>query len=297
MRDLQIRRFCAIIFPENLVYPLLPGYKISPPGGISERRTLVEKKKWSRLYAVIKWAVKACYPKIEAVGQENLPQEPAIIVGNHSQMHGPIACELYTPGNHYIWCAGEMMHLKDVPAYAYKDFWSKKPKAVRWFYKLASYVIAPLSVCVFNNANTIGVYHDSRILSTFKQTVQRLQEGNLVVVFPEHSQPYNNILCQFQDRFIDVAKQYYKRPGTAVCFVPMYLAPKLKKMYFGKPIRFCPDTPFEQARQRIAQYLMEQITDIAVSLPEHTVVPYNNVSKKEYKTNIPKEDAYEKTRG
>ena len=133
------------------------------------------KNKCPRLYAAIKWVVKSCYPKIEVVGQENLPDEPAVIVGNHSQMNGPIASELYTPGKHYIWCAGQMMHLKDVPAYAYEDFWSKKPKLLRPFYKLLSYLIAPLSVCVFNNANTIGVYHDTRIISTFKQTVQRLQ--------------------------------------------------------------------------------------------------------------------------
>lgn len=257
----------------------------------------MKKAKGARLYAAIKWAVKACYPKIEVVGQDNLPEEPVILVGNHSQINGPIACELYAPGKHYTWCAGEMMHLKDVPAYAYRDFWSGKPKAVRWFYKLLSYLIAPLSVCIFNNANTIGVYHDTRIISTFKQTVQRLQEGNHVVIFPEHSVPYNHILCQFQDRFVDVAKLYHKRTGKAVCFVPMYLAPKLKKMYLGKPIRFCPDTPLEEERARIIRTLMQEITDMAVSLPEHIVVPYNNIPKKQYRSNIPKEEAYEKAGG
>lgn len=254
-----------------------------------------EKKKWSRLYRAIKWAVKTAYPRIQVVGAENLPDEPVIFVGNHSQMNGPIACELYAPGNHYIWCAGEMMHLKEVPAYAYQDFWSGKPRYIRWFYKALSYIIAPLSVCVFTNANTIGVYHDSRILSTFKQTVQRLQEGNHVVIFPEHGEPLNHILCRFQDRFVDVAKLYYKRTGKAVCFVPLYLAPRLKKMYLGKPIRFSPVALIEDERMRITHSMMRQITDIAVSLPEHTVVPYHNLPRREYPSNIPKEDLYEKT--
>ena len=256
----------------------------------------MNEKKTSLLYKVIKWLVKTFYPKIGVEGQENIPEEATIIVGNHSQMNGPIAGELYTPGSHYIWCAGEMMHLKDVPAYAYKDFWSGKPKAIRWFYKFLSYIIAPLSVCVFNNANTIGVYHDTRIISTFKQTVQRLQEGNHVVIFPEHSVPHNHIVCQFQDKFIDVAKLYYKRTKKEVAFVPMYLAPSLKKMYFGKPIRFCPDNPMEEERKRICDYLMQQITEMAVSLPEHTVVPYNNIPKKAYPSNIPKEQTHEKAR-
>lgn len=256
----------------------------------------MERKRISPAYKVIKWLVKVFYPKIEVEGVQNLSDEPMIVVGNHTQMNGPICCELYFPVDRYTWCAGEMMHLKDVPAYAFQDFWSKKPKYIRWFYKFLSYIIAPLSVCVFNNARTIGVYHDTRIISTFKQTVQRLQEGASVVVFPEHDVPYNHILCAFQDKFIDVAKLYYKRTGKELAFVPLYIAPKLKKMYLGKPIRFSAANPIEEERTRICEYLMGAITGIAVSLPEHTVVPYNNIPRKQYLSNIPKERAYEKTR-
>ena len=59
---------------------------------------------------------------MKVIGKENLPDEPCIIVGNHTLMNGPIACELYTPGKHYTWCNGEMMHLKEVPQYAFEDF-------------------------------------------------------------------------------------------------------------------------------------------------------------------------------
>ena len=181
------------------------------------------------------------------------------------------------------------MDKKEVPAYAYQDFWSGKPKVVRWFYKLLAHAIAPLSQLIFTNANTIGVYHDTRILATFKKTVQVLQEGASVVIFPEHNVPRNNIICEFQDRFIDVAKLYYKRTGKELAFVPMYLAPKLKTMYLGEPVRFRADTPIEEERRRICEYLMEQVTQIAWSLPEHTVVPYTNVPKKQYPKNIPLE--------
>ena len=247
------------------------------------------KQKTSSIYRGIKWLVRVCYPRMEVVGTENLPEGPAVIVGNHAQMNGPIACELYLPGEHDTWCAGEMMNLKEVPAYAYRDFWSQKPWYSRWFYRLLSYVIAPLSVCVFNNANTIGVYHDSRIISTFKNTVKRLQAGSRVVIFPEHDAPYNQILCEFQDRFIDVAKMYHKRTGRELEFVPLYLAPRRKAMYLGKPVRFRADASLEEERQRICQYLMEEITAMACALPEHIVVPYRNIPKKQYGTNLPKE--------
>lgn len=254
----------------------------------------MSEQKTSVLFKFIKWCVKVFYPKIQVEGIENLPDEPVIIVGNHCQMNGPIVGELYVPNAPYIWCAGEMMHLKDVPEYAFRDFWSQKPKWTYPFYKLLSYIIAPLSVCIFNNARTIGVYHDTRILSTFKNTVKKLQEGTSVVIFPEHDVKHNHIVYDFQDKFIDIAKLYYKKTGKELSFVPMYISPKLKKLYLGKPVRFCAAEPMDAERSRICKYLMDEITSIAVSLPEHIVVPYRNIPKRDYPSNISKEHAYEK---
>ena len=170
------------------------------------------------------------YQKTEIIGLENLPDEPCVIVGNHSQIHGPIACELYLPENYYTWCASQMMKLKEVPAYAYKDFWSGKPKPLRPLFKLISYIIAPLCVLLFNNARTIAVYKDNRVLKTFKESITKLENKNNIVIFPEYDKIYNNIIYDFQEGFVDLAKLYYKRTGKELSFVPLYLAPKLKKM-------------------------------------------------------------------
>ncbi len=234
------------------------------------------------VFSVIKFFVKLFYPKIKAEGLENLPQEPCVIVGNHTQMNGPIISELYSPTKSYTWCAGEMMNLREVPAYAYKDFWSNKPKYIRWFFKLLSYIIAPISVCVFNSAHTIPVYHDRRAVIAFRESIKRLEEGNSLIIFPEHSVPKNNILCEFQDGFVNVAKNYYRQTGKILKFVPMYIAPKLKTVYIGKPIEFNPKADIKEERIRICEYLGDEITKIAVSLPKHKVVPYNNLPKSKY---------------
>lgn len=253
-----------------------------------------EGKKTSLLFRVIKWLVRVFYIKYEVEGQENLPDEPCIVVGNHTQMHGPLASELYFPGYSYTWCAGEMMHLKEVPEYAFTDFWSQKPKYTHPVYKLLSYLIAPLAVCIFNNANTIGVYRDGRIMSTFKETVKRLNEGARVVIFPEHDVKYNNIVYEFQEGFVDIARLYYRRTGKELTFVPLYIAPKLHKMYLGKPIRYNAAAPKGEEPKRICSYLMDEITQMARSLPEHTVIPYRNIPKKYYPSNLSKEAPHEK---
>ena len=246
-------------------------------------------KKTSWIYRIIRWLVWLFSPKMKLEGAENLPQEPTVIVGNHCQMYGPIAAEIYFPKYSYIWCAGQMMHWKEVHGYAYQDFWSFKPKSVRWLFKIVSYLITPLSVCVFNNARTVPVYRDNRIITTFRESIALLQAGASLVIFPEHNAKFNNILYDFEDRFIDLARFYYRKTGKELSFVPAYIAPGLKTVYFCSPIRFHADAPIEEERRRIREYLMEQITEKAVSLPVHTVIPYRNIRKRDYPKNTPLE--------
>lgn len=201
------------------------------------------------------------------------------------------------PNNCYIWCAGQMMNLREVPQYAYTDFWSQKPKWTRPLYRLLSYIIAPLASCIFNNARTIAVYRDNRIISTFRETVKMLSSGRNILIFPEKDEKHNNILYKFQENFIDVAKLYYKKTGVELTFVPMYIAPTLRKMYIGKGIIFDSSNDTATERHKIAEYLSAEITKIARDLPEHTVVPYRNIKKKYYLSNkdineVPHEKTY-----
>jgi len=249
----------------------------------------IQDKRTSFTFKIIRGIIKAVYPKTTISGTENLPDEPVVIVGNHTQLNGPIVSELYLPGKRYIWCAGQMMKLRDVPSYAYHDFWSQKPKYSRPFYKLLSFLIAPLSVIIFNNAHTIAVHRDTRIISTFKDTIAKLKNGANIVIFPEHDVPYNHIVSDFQENFIDVARLFYKKTGKELLFVPMYVAPKLKTTYLGTPIRFDSKNDIAQEKKRLCKYLMDSITDIAVSLPSHTVIPYRNIPKKNYPLNKPQE--------
>ena len=68
-------------------------------------------------FRVIRFLVWLFYPKMTVEGTENLPTDACIVVGNHTQMNGPICGEIYFPGKRKIWCAHEMMYLKEVPAY------------------------------------------------------------------------------------------------------------------------------------------------------------------------------------
>lgn len=233
-------------------------------------------------FNVIVFIVRIFYRKRKIVGTENLPEEPSLIIGNHAQMHGPIDAELFFPSPKKTWCIGQMMNRKEVPAYAYLDFWSHKPKCTRWFYKLLSHLIAPISAYIFTHADTIPVYKDTRLIKTFKLTIENLEKGSNIIIFPEKPEGFNEIVNEFQDKFIDVAKLYYDKYGKTLSFVPMYNGAKLKIVVLGKPIQYNPTIPLDKQRKIICDYLKNEITALAKSLPTHRVVPYLNIKKKDY---------------
>ena len=217
-----------------------------------------EAKQDPRLFRLIRWVVRKVSPKYTLSGTDRLPEAPCVIVGNHCQMYGPIA-------------AG--------------DFWSMKPRSVQWFYRMLSHWIAPLAEYVFTCAHTIPVYRDARVMTTFRLSMEQLRAGADIVIFPEKAEPFNQVLCRFQEHFVDIARLVYRRSGTALCFVPMYTAPRLNSIHFGDPVRYNPDAPEEEERQRICDALAKAITDLAEALPPHVVIPYLNIPKDQYPRN------------
>ena len=252
--------------------------------------TCMEREKRPAFYLFIESSVRFFYRKYTVEGAENLPEEPCIAVGNHSQAHGPIVSQLYFPRAARTWCIGEMMHTKEVPAYAFKDFWSMKPKWTLWFWKIASFVIAPLAAYVMSNAWTIGVYKDKRIFNTLKETTEKLQEGYDIIIYPECYEEHNNIVHNFQTGFVEVARLYGRKTKKSLPFVPMYLCPSLKKLIIGKPIYYDLEADKKEEADRICNYLMDEISEMAYKQEPHTVVPYPNISKKDYPKNIRIED-------
>ena len=236
-------------------------------------------------FKVIRFFGRLFYKKTDIIGIERLSGRDIIIVANHAQLHGPIIGELYMPEKIYTWANGQMVRCREVPKYAMEDFFPYKSKAVRPIFKLASFCLAPLLPCVINNARAIPVYRDARIVSTFRNTIRHLEMGHNILIFPECHEKHNNIVNKFQENFVDLAKLYYRKTKKALMFVPMYIAPELGATFVGEGTVFNSTENIAIERVRISSYLSEEITKMGRELPEHTVVPFDNISKKLYPSN------------
>ena len=65
----------------------------------------------------------------------------------------------------------------------------------------------------------------------------------------------------------------------------MYIAPKLKGIWFGDPVLYDPEKPYDEEKKRIRSLMMDSITEMATALPPHKVVPYINIPESRYPMN------------
>ena len=236
-------------------------------------------------FKVAKAITKIKYAKTKLIGIENIPEKNTIIVANHAKLNGPIIAELFMPKNCYIWANGQMVNSEDVPDYAMKDFFAFKKKWQLPIFRVAAQILARILPCVMENARVIPVYRDVRFVSTLKKTINMLVEGRNILIFPECHEGCNNIINRLQDGFVQIARLYYKRTGICLTFVPMYISPELHRCYFGKSVIYDPASESEEERRRITDHIATEITRIGRILPEHKVVPFDNIPKKRYISN------------
>ncbi len=237
------------------------------------------------LFRTVRFLVRLVYGKTKVIIGEHTPQTHAVFVANHSQIHGPVVGELFMPKNCYIWCAGEIMNREEFPAYAMEVFWPSPSDKMRPVCERISRWLAPLAACLFSNARTVEVRRDYRIKKTFRESMELLDRGCTLMIFPENDDPCNEILNDFHENFVNLARHYYKKTGISLSFVPVYNAPKLKTTVVGEPIVYQAQNDRKAERRRIVSALSGEITRMARELPRHSVIPFKPTSEAELPLN------------
>ncbi|MBO7187725.1 MAG: hypothetical protein J6V68_04950 [Clostridia bacterium] len=112
----------------------------------------------------------------------------SVILSNHVGVLGPLTYELFFDKPHYFWGTHEMndglvssyRYLKNV-FYPIKKGWGKVKS------NIVSIFSAPVSNFAYSHLNLIPTYKDARLLSTFKKSLEVLNDGNTLIIFPEDS--------------------------------------------------------------------------------------------------------------
>ena len=203
-----------------------------------------------------------------------LPDEPAVYLCNHSAAIGPALMTLYFPVPHKTWMISYAFdRTVDVNYFAHDAFFIRAHKHKKFYRAISRFSIRTLQH-LFPLADPIPVYHDRRVIDTFRDSENALESGKSLVIFPESPVRFSPYVHELYDGFADVGRAYYKATGKKLKFYPVYAEKKNRVISVGAPIEYDPDVPAKQERQAIASYVRDAIDALARELPEHKPTPF-----------------------
>ena len=170
---------------------------------------------------------------------ESTGNQPTIYVANHAAANGPFTYELFFPYRFVPWGTHEMCgNISERWNYLYHVFYKKK----QGFSPLKSFLIATpfcvISKMLYRGAELIPTYKDLRLSTTIKHSIQAMQNGKNVLIFPENSEDvgYCENIDRFHRGFVLLARRFQHNTGCEVPICPVYYNGKRNRMVIGRPV-------------------------------------------------------------
>lgn len=199
-------------------------------------------------------------------GKKNLKKddEARVFIANHYEFYGPIIMYLRFNKKKRIWIINNLMDKDKIVEYmspAINDALKKAPKFLKnWLIKVTKNL---LYYIMTKRAKGIPVFKDGdrKIMETFNESVDALENKYSLVIFPERDFRYDNSVGNFQTGFAMLGKFYYKKTGKKISFYPVFISKKYKTMQIGEPIKYNPED--ENIKDNIINYLHNKMEEFS----------------------------------
>lgn len=206
----------------------------------------------------------------ELVDDEHLPGKgPAIFVSNHALALGPIAVCASMPMRLYPWAIGDMLDWDKASAYLNKDFVEPQLHIPPPLSMSISRLLSQVSVRLLRGIACVPTYHGEEVLQTYHISADYLQQGRILLIFPEDPTLPRDEQCQmspFMKGFARLGEIYYQRTGGILKFYPIAVHARLRKVKLGKPISFNPNNNPANERVRIKSVLESMIRGMLLEM-------------------------------
>ena len=210
----------------------------------------------SRLFRFLRWVLRVVLRRRETVWSKPFDGEKAaIFVCNHDRAYGPIAmcahfdlCEDVRP-----WINAEVLSARELPSYVRKDYWWPPDK---WYTKILDYTLAYIYALILppilRGSACIPIYHDTKVMSTLRSSVDALKNGKHIVLFPEHPTGYCQYSSDVFSGFVSLGRLLYRRAGQVVNFYPTFIDWKGREIRIGDPIPYDHEIDFDLQTENIS---------------------------------------------
>lgn len=237
---------------------------------VNVNKELLEKQLKGKLYngnnsitlSFLRSIVRPFFPaKVIGKHNVNLKDGAVIFVANHYEIYGPLVTVLRLPFHFRPWIISSMLDNKLVEKQlesGVDTVCHVLPKKMRTRLRK---MIHPLIIKVLTALDPIPVHRGNtrEVLTTLKITVEALQQGDNILLFPEKDYSQEGDVEQFYTGFAEIGVRYWRATGKCTTFYPVYVDKQAKQIVIGKGVQYTPTEDNKIEKQRIASQLNESM--------------------------------------
>lgn len=221
------------------------------------------KQKRSWWFRIIKKLMKGRYKEPEFIYLGEKPTKASIILSNHEGTDAPLSLEIYADYPIKMWGTYEMNSgLITVYKYLANVYYHQKKHWNLFVSRVFCLLAAPLTYMFYKGLRQVSTYTDARFKTTLSKSIEAIQAGENIVIFPENSEDgYHAELKQFYAGFVMLARLCYKK-GIDVPIYVSYFKLNERQYVFDKPIFYSELIKKCANKEEIAEYLLERCNSL-----------------------------------
>lgn len=196
-----------------------------------------KKRKYSKATRSLGVIMKLFYKQPKIIYLCEKVEDKAIYISNHSSTSGPIEYVIRFPKFFRPWGTYQMCGtFKERWNYMYHIFYRQKKKKGKVASFIMASLISPISRIFYRGVDLLPTYTDLRMLSTFKRSMEYLDDDTGILIFPEDSMDgYKTILEKYNPGFVALANSYYKSRNIDLPIYTVYFSKVINTIVIDKP--------------------------------------------------------------
>lgn len=207
--------------------------------------------------------------RLKLVHREKVRHQPfpVIFVCNHYELYGPLAVVLRLPYYFRPWIIYDAVERDLIAGKLTDRLGEMMPWMPKGITSTIAKIAAPIANWIVAAQDPIPVYRDNSraILKTINQTVDALEAGDNILIFPEDRTKgeggkfTTDGVGEFFTGFASIGRIYHKKTGKNVAFIPVFINKNAKTMTFGNSVVYDPDNNKTAEKERIVQTLYSRM--------------------------------------
>ena len=186
-----------------------------------------------------------------------------IILSNHEGTDAPMSLEIYCDKPLRMWGAHEMNSgLIKMYKYQTRVYYHEKKHWNLHLARLFCLIASPLTNLFYKGLNLISTYRDGRFLKTLRESLEAIEQGDNIVIYPEVSD--NGYLAElegFYQGFTALA-DLCLRKGIDVPIYVSYFKKNELVYVIDAPVRYSELCKNGESKEEIAKRLLDRCNEL-----------------------------------